>query len=703
MLKPAPVPDSINLPKLDALSQSGRALNERFYRPPLNVTFEDPAGGVNHVGVEQSKCVLCGDCVTGCNHRAKNTTLMNYLPDAKNHGAEIYTQVSVRRVEAKDGGWIVHFQSIDEGREKFDGPEMFVRADIVIIGAGTLGSTEILLRSKAAGLAASDRLGYGFTGNGDVLAFSYNNDQVMNAVGFGHRSPATCQAVGPTITGIIDARNKAELDSGMVIEEGAVPGGLGPSLPASLAAASAAFGVDTETGLVHLVEKKRRELDSLIRGPYYGAAHNTQAFLVMTHDDSDGQMLLQEDRLRISWPGVGSKPIFQTVNQELKGATAATGGTFIKDPIWSKPFRNELITVHPLGGCSMAVSAEQGVVNHKGQVFSGTQGQQVYSGLYVMDGAVIPRSLGVNPLLTISAIAERSCALLARDRGWTINYEFEAPPAQAAAAVVGVEFTERMSGFFSTNEKNDYQRGSDRGMQEQSTLEFILTISTNDLNKALQDPEHEYHMNGTVRAAELSPEPFTVTEGTFNLFTIDPEHVDTTNMRYRMKLTGENGKVYYFEGFKVVHNDPGFDMWADTTTLYTTVYDGPNNTAPVAGKGILRISPQDFLRQLTTIQVINAANPTQQLEATARFGRAFAGVLFDTYGGVLVKPSVFDKSAPPRKKRPLRTSAPEVHLFLHDQRQGSAPAHALSRRQQGAGHVVARPWRFKSDFLDGHD
>ena len=100
MLRPTPLPaDFPELPKLGALEKSARALGMavKFYRPPVNVTFQD---GINHAGVEQKRCIACGDCVSGCNHSAKNTTLMNYLPDAANHGTEIFTGVDVRSISA---------------------------------------------------------------------------------------------------------------------------------------------------------------------------------------------------------------------------------------------------------------------------------------------------------------------------------------------------------------------------------------------------------------------------------------------------------------------------------------------------------------------------------------------------------------------------------------------------------------------------
>jgi hypothetical protein len=80
------------------------------------------------------------------------------------------------------------------------------------------------LRSRENGLCLSEALGRRFSGNGDMIGFTYNADEVINGVGFGSRKPQGREPVGPCVTGIIDARNKPDLDEGKVIEEASLPG-----------------------------------------------------------------------------------------------------------------------------------------------------------------------------------------------------------------------------------------------------------------------------------------------------------------------------------------------------------------------------------------------------------------------------------------------------------------------------------------------
>lgn len=668
MLKPKPYPENAPpLRKLQMLEQSAQHLNAKFYAPPINVNFD--VDGPNHVGVKQKPCNGCGDCVSGCNYHAKNTVLMNYLPDANNHGVEIYTQVDVRFLERKDGQWLVHYHILETGQEAFDAPTMFVTADIVVLAGGTLGSTEILLRSRQNGLALSDQIGQGFSGNGDVLAFAYNTENPVDGIGWGTHKPGDLPIVGPCITGIIDQRDPDQpLNQNMVIEDGSICGALTFGLSEAFAAAAEAVGNNLESGLVATSREYLRKMESLIRGPYHGATQHTQTYLVMSHDDDEGRMVLENDRLRVLWPRAGSQPIYQTVNERLTEATRPLGGYFVKNPIWSKMLRKELITVHPLGGCRLAESAESGVVNHKGQVFSGTAGDAVYDSLYVADGSIVPRSLGVNPLLTISALAERCVALLAEDRGWTIDYTLPsappvpAPEPQPAAAPMGLQFTETMKGFFAP--APDYPTGEQRGEANNSPFAFILTIVSEDLNAMLDLPDHPARMVGVVNAPALSPQPLAVTDGAFELFVDDPQTPATRLMRYRARMTAQDGKTYLLDGFKRVPVHPFWYAWPDTTTLYLTVYEGESADNPVWGRGILRILPADFAREMTTLQILNAPTHTAALEGKARFLSFFAGTLLDAYGGIFARHTVFHPDAPPRQKRPLRVSLPEVYPFV---------------------------------------
>lgn len=632
MLRPTEYPARYPaLPKLLALEQSAAHLGQTCVRAPIAVNFTE---GINHVGVEQHACMLCGDCVTGCNYGAKNTLLFNYLPDARNFGAEIYTQVSVRLLERQDGLWRVHYQTLETGREDFDEAARTVSADIVVLAAGTLGSTEILLRSKAAGLPLSDQVGQHFSGNGDVLGYSYGCAEEIRGVGYGHRDPRDMEAVGPCITGMIDMRRQADLNDGIVIQEMVTPGALANLLPEALAKAGAALGKMGGSGLAEALEMEG-EIESLSVGPYETSADHTQAYLVTTHEGGAGSMRLEHGRLHIEWPHVGDQPIFQRVNDTLAEATRALGGNYLINPVWSAIFNKDLITVHPLGGCVMAGDAAHGVVNHKGQVFSDASGTAVYQGLYVCDGSTIPRSLGAGPLLTIAALSERACALAARDRGWHIDYDLPSRPparhpddASASPAPLGIQFAETARG---------------------DGLELDLTVVSEDLDDLMRNPDRKARVAGRVMAPALSSEPLKVVDGEFGL----------VRKAYRIELAGREGQTFCLQGFK------------EGSALHATLYDGASDAGAILVKSTLHILPRDFEQQLTTLRVSNAVNPRERLRATARFGHALAGDLYDIYGGVRGE----------RQKRPLRVNAPTLHPLP-----GGGGARRWLIRYQGGSH-----------------
>lgn len=661
MLGSTPYPASgPQLRKLQAQERSAAALGKPLHRPPLNVTF---SAGMNAAGVPQAGCQLCGDCVSGCNYSAKNTTLMNYLPDAHHHHAEIFTQVAVRYVEPAEVGWLVHFEILDAGRELFGDQPLFVHAREVILAAGTLGSTEILLRSREKGLSLSPLLGQRFNGNADFLGFAYDCDTPINGVGAGSHAMRGREPVGPCITSYIDLRKDVPLTDGLIVEEGSIPGAAASLLPAAFGLAADVEGQPTQTSLWERFKAQLRTLQSNLFGPYTGAVHNTQTYLVMGHDNDRGTMQLHKDVLRVSWPGVGKSPIFQTITQVLHHATEPLGGTYLKEPLWNHYTREQLITVHPLGGCVMADEASAGVVNDRGQVFRGDQGSEVHPGLYVMDGSIVPSPVGVNPLLTICALAERCCEQLVAAGGWTSDMSLPSVPiVDPDARTIGVQFTESMTGYFATGPGDDYEDAYARGKAEDQSLSFVLTIAAQDLNALLHSPQHQAQAIGTVTAGALSPETIFVHAGSFQLFVENQEHVGVRNMLYRLPLITQEGRRFFLSGFKVIRDDGLLNLWRDNTTLYTKIYAGPDEHSPVFGRGILKIPLLYFAKQLATLKSLGAHSPTERIEALGHFGAFFAGVLFETYGGVVSEALPFHPGAP-RKKRPLRAPPPETHYF----------------------------------------
>lgn len=98
-----------------------------------------------------------------------------------------------------------------------------------------------------------------------------------------------------------------------------------------------------------------------------------------------------------------------------------------------------------------------------------------------------------------------------------------------------------------------------------------------------------------------------------------------------MNINSEEGKDYFFYGFKLIRDDKGFDMWKDTCTLFITVHEGTDETSPVLGKGILVIETADFAKQMTTMKVLNTPSKLEELKVMTAFGKYFSGSLYDIY------------------------------------------------------------------------
>jgi len=672
VLRPVPY-EGPELDKLKALGMSGNALRKDVVRPPINVTFRKQ---VNYAGVEQPACTLCGDCCSGCNVGSKNTVQVTYLADAFHHGAEIFTEMHVTHVRQERGRWRVFFDPLGHEREKFAAADQSITAEVVVLAAGTLGSTEILLRSRSEGLALSDQVGERFTGNGDVLAFAFNNDVPINGIGVGAPPVADTGPVGPCISGLIDLRDTDKLEDGMVIEEGSIPSALAPVLPALFTVGADKLGVDTDKGVIDFLAERARRRQSLLFGAYQGAVNRTQTYLVMSHDDGKGRITLEEGRLKVDWPKVAGQPVFEKIDRALHRATQATGGNYTRNPLTDTMFGHNLITVHPLGGCVMGRDRDSGVVNHKCQVFDGrpdAPADAVLPGLYVCDGSIIPRPLGVNPLLTITALAERAMIHLAADRGWQFSetQRFDAPLLIAApegrdtVRPAGVEFTERMAGYISSGVTLPHETAARRGKEEGHACSFTLAVMVDDVDRFLSTPHHGGRIVGTVDCASLSPEPLEVFDGEFNMMRVDEHAVETKRFEYKFSLAARDGAEYQFSGYKVVRSDATLDLWRDTTRLNVDIARGAQGQLGPIARGMLEIAPSDFYVQMQTLRGTGGRDPADRMRAVGRFGTFFSRELFDTYGGVLARSGRYDVYNP-RKKRTLRVPEPEVHLVRTD-------------------------------------
>lgn len=231
--------------------------------------------------------------------------------------------------------------------------------------------------------------------------------------------------------------------------------------------------------------------------------------------------------------------------------------------------------------------------------------------------------------------ARRWCA----KRGIALGRGAEARPPQVGRAGEVSEpptklwFTEEMKGFVHAGQA-DYDEGFREGKKEGGALMFHLTITTDDVDRFVTRPEHEARTEGYIRCEALGGER-PVTQGTFNLL-VDQADPARKAMLYRLYFHDASGQPLTLSGFKDVKDDPGSDVWSDTTTLFTRILRGhvskeAEEGAEIAATGILHIYLLDFLRQLTTFRT-EGPSAAARAEGLTRFLRLFLGKLWDVYG-----------------------------------------------------------------------
>jgi cholesterol oxidase len=397
-LQPRETPPEFDLPKVRAFDEMARRAGRTATRLPLAVHFGESR---RHPfsDVFQQGCQNLGRCDVGCPVLAKNTVDITYLARAETHGAEVYPLHEVLRIDppaGADGRWRIGFRDL---QYRVTGA---VEAPLLVLAAGTIGSSRLLLKNRSRLGRLSPALGSRFSGNGDALALAI--DPAAPGVTGAHTE------YGPSMTSRIDYTD----ERGFMVADGGLPGNFG-GLLAAVREVNALTGwgrvvlhlknAATKVGLTdrHVTHRNVQLKDQEPIG-------DSLVFLMIGRDAAEGQMRLTPmfGCFDIRWRKSDSAGLFAGM-REAAGelARAAEAKSFFA--LDAGPL-GKFITVHPLGGCPMSDDPARGVTDDRGRVHG-------YEGLYVLDGSIVPTALGVNPSKTIAALAERGVEGLLARRG----------------------------------------------------------------------------------------------------------------------------------------------------------------------------------------------------------------------------------------------------------------------------------------------
>jgi cholesterol oxidase len=390
------------------LKEIARELDrEHTFKPTsVGIFFGEPGVMVpdpyfEGVGPSRAGCTFCGACMVGCRHNAKNTLLKNYLYFAMKGGAKIWPESEVRDIRFLYG-------QADGARYEISylrstawpwAPEGRVRAKNVIVAAGALGSLRLLFRCREVTGSLphlSPRLGEQVRTNCKSFLGSTSRQFHIN------------YSEGLAINSFFQA------DCNTTVEAVRYPAG--SSLMRFFSAPLIESGDSwVARWLRGVATWLRHPLDFLRVYLFPGWAEHTTLLMTMRRQDHHLTMKLGRRLLTlfrrdlISQPHPGSPihtpvEVGRRVTRAFAAKTDGIAATTINEVLFDIP-----VTAHLMGGCPMGQDAHEGVIDQNYQVHH-------YPGLYVVDGSVIPGNLGVNPALTIAAMAEYAMSRIPANR-----------------------------------------------------------------------------------------------------------------------------------------------------------------------------------------------------------------------------------------------------------------------------------------------
>jgi cholesterol oxidase len=353
------------------------------------VTVRDPYFG--GAGPARAGCRHCGGCMVGCRYNAKNTLTKNYLYFAEHQGADVRADAEVRDIrplppgQADGARYEVLYRRPTALR-----PERptHVRARNVIISGGTVGTLRLMFRCRDITRSLpniSQRLG-------DIVRT--NSESLLGVIS---RSRKTNYSEGVAITSIFYADPVTTVEPVRYPEGSDLIRFLGGPL---IDEGSLASRLLTSAGEIF-----KRPLDFVRTHVVPGWARRTTIMLVMQTEDNQISMRVERSPLTLWRRGVVTRadphnpipskiPIAHEVTKRFAEKIDGIPSASVNESLLNIP-----MTAHILGGCPFGRNASEGVIDLDCQVHG-------YPGLYVVDGATVPANPGVNPSLTIAAIAE---------------------------------------------------------------------------------------------------------------------------------------------------------------------------------------------------------------------------------------------------------------------------------------------------------